>query len=460
VRDAAPAPRGADRLEWLRAAAADGSVEEVVVAVPDLAGRLLGQRLDVGYFLSRVAADGLGACVYLLAVDVDMTTDTSTPPGYAIDATALGYGDLVLRPDLATLRLTPWDPGTALVVADAVMPDGAEIPVAPRAVLRGQLERLRRLELTALAGVELEFLLFGGTYAEAHARGYRGLTPASRHNVDYALTGLEGFEPVVRRIRREMRAAGLRMESARGEVHPGQYEIVFRYADALSTCDQAVLYKSGARQIAAAEGAALTFLAKYDGGEGSSGHVHLSLRAADGTPVLAGDGPHGMSPLMAHFVAGQLACLRELTLLFAPTVNSYKRLAPGAFAPTKVAWGPDNRLTPVRVVGRGENLRIEHRVPGADVNPYLAVAAIVAAGLHGIEHQLPLEPPTYGEPDAGRPSLPESLRDAVEAWERSEVAAAAFGPDVVAHYATAGRREWTAFSRAVTDWELARGFER
>jgi glutamine synthetase len=332
--------------------------------------------------------------------------------------------------------------------------------VAPRAVLRRLLARLGQRGLTALAGVELEFILFGGSYAEAHASGYRGLTPASRHNVDYALTGLEGFDPVVRRIRRDMRAAGLRLESSRGEVHPGQYEIVFRYADALTTCDQAVLYKSGARQIAAAEGAALTFLAKYDEGEGNSGHVHLSLRAADGSAVLAGDGPHGMSPLMAHFVAGQLACLRELTLLFAPAVNSYKRLAPGAFAPTRVAWGPDNRLTPVRVVGRGESLRIEHRVPGADVNPYLAVAAIVAAGLHGIDHQLPLEPPTLGEPDGDRPSLPESLRDAVELWAGSGVAAEAFGPHVVAHYATAGRREWAAFSRAVTDWELARGFER
>jgi glutamine synthetase len=453
----APAPkRGADRLEWLRGAVDDGRVEDVVVALPDLRGRLLGQRLDARYFLSRVASDGLGACVYLLAVDAGM----ETAPGYAIDATALGYGDLVLRPDLASLRPTPWDAGAALVLADAVTTDGEDLEVAPRTLLARQLQRLTRWELTALAGVELEFLLFGGSYAEAHARGYRGLTPASRWNTDYALTGLEGYEPVVRRIRSDMRAAGLRLESSRGEVHAGQYEIVFRYADALTACDQAVFYRTGARAIAAAEGAALTFLAKYDDGEGSSGHVHLSLRGADGAPVFAGDGPHGMSPLMEHFVAGQLACLRELTLLFAPNVNSYKRLAPGSFAPIRAAWGPDNRLCPIRVVGRGEGLRIEHRVPGADVNPYLAVAAIVAAGLHGIDKRLPLEPATLGAPGEDRPRLPVSLRDAVEAWEGSEVAAAAFGPEVVAHYATAGRLEWERFSLAVTDWELARGFER
>ena len=448
--------RGADRLDWLRGAVDDGQVEDVVVAVPDLRGRLLGQRVDARHFLSRVASEGLGACVYLLAVDAEM----ETAPGYAIDATALGYGDLVLRPDLATLRPAPWDAGAALVLADAVTRDGADVPVAPRTVLAGQLQRLARLELTALAGVELEFLLFGASFAEAHARGYRDLAPASRWNADYAVTGLEGYEPVVRRIRRDMRAAGLRLESSRGEVHPGQYEIVFRYADALTACDQAVFYRTGARAIAAAEGAALTFLAKYDGGEGSSGHVHLSLRGADGAVAFAGDGAHGMSPLMEHFVAGQLACLRELTLLFAPNVNSYKRLAPGAFAPVRVAWGPDNRLCPVRVVGRGESLRIEHRVPGADVNPYLAVAAIVAAGLYGIERRLPLEAATFGAPGEHLPRLPESLRDAVEAWEASEVAAEAFGKDVVAHYATAGRQEWERFSRAVTDWELARGFER
>lgn len=444
-------------IERLRDDVASGAVDDVVVAIPDVQGRLQGQRLDAGYFLDSVADAGLGACVYLLAVDVDMVTG----PGYAIDAYRLGFGDHVLRADLATLRPVPWDEATVLVLADVVTAAGAEVPVAPRAVLRQQLDRLASLGLHAVAGAELEFLVFRASYAEAHAQGYRGLTPATRHNVDYALTGLEGLEPVVRRIRREMRRAGLRLESARGECHPGQYEIVFRYEDALTACDNAAVYKSGAKQIAAQEGAALTFLAKYDEGEGNSGHVHLSLRDADGRPAFAADtGEHGMSPLMRHFVAGQLACLREFAVLQAPNVNSYKRLAPGAFAPTVVSWGVDNRLCPVRVVGRGSSLRIEHRVPGADANPYLSVAAILAAGLYGIEHELPLEPPCAGPPEGSGARLPESLRDAVELWEASEAAKAAFGADVVGHYATAARAELRAFGRAVTDWELARGFER
>jgi glutamine synthetase len=447
---------GVERLEWLRRAVSDGSVEDVVVAFPDLRGRLLGQRLDALHFLGRVSTDGLGACVYLLSADADMHAG----PGYAYDATRLGYGDLRLRPDLTTLRPTPWDEGAALVIADALDAEGQELDLAPRAVLRRQLRRLHQRELGALAGVELEFMLFRGSYAEAHAGGYRGLEPASRYNVDYALGGLEGFDPVVRRIRREMRAAGLRLESARGECHPGQYEIVFRYADALTACDQTVLYRTGARQIAASEGAALTFLAKYDEGEGNSGHVHFSLRGADGGLVFAGDGPHGMSELMTHFVAGQLACMRELSLLFAPNVNSYKRLAPGAFASSKVSWGVDNRLAAVRVVGAGEGLRIEHRTPGADVNPYLAVAAIIAAGLYGVDRRLPLEAPTTGHPGHAAPPLPETLKDALDLWESSPVANDAFGPEMVRHYGNAARLEWQKFSRAVTDWELARGFER
>jgi glutamine synthetase len=330
--------------------------------------------------------------------------------------------------------------------------------VSPRQVLRDQLARLAERDLVALAGTELEFLLFRDTFAEAHDRDYRGLRPASRHNVDYSTTGVADLEPVVRRIRREMVRAGLELESARGECHPGQYEIVFRYADALSTCDNHVLYKTGVRQIAAQEGMAATFMAKYDEGEGNSCHVHLSLRSGSGEPVFGGD---EMSPLMRHFVAGQLACLRELTLLYAPNVNSYKRLAPGAFAPTVVAWGWDNRTCPLRVVGAGESLRIEHRVPGGDANPYPAVAAMIAAGLYGIEHELPLEDPYEGNAfDSGRPRLPTSLGEAVALWEGSAVAEKAFGGEVVAHYAAAARAELASYGRTVTDWERRRGFER
>ncbi|KWX00167.1 hypothetical protein TH66_14765 [Carbonactinospora thermoautotrophica] len=447
-------------LDQLRAAAAAGEIEDVVVALPDLQGRLQGSRLSVDYFLDHVAEAGFGACVYLLAVDVDMNTG----PGYGIDPWAAGFGDFILRPDLATLRRVPWLDRTALVIADAHWPDGSPVAAAPRQVLRAQLDRLAARGLTALAGTELEFLVFRESYQEAWDRGYRDLRPATRYNVDYSLQGLGELEPVVRRIKRAMAAAGMAVETARGECHPGQYEIVFRYADALLTCDNHVLYKTGAKQIAAEEGVALTFMAKYDEGEGNSCHVHLSLRSADGAPVFAGHGTGeraGMSRLMEHFVAGQLACLADFTLLYAPNVNSYKRLRPGSFAPVNVAWGRDNRTCPIRVVGSGESLRIEHRVPGGDANPYLAVAAILAAGLYGIEQELELEPAREGNAfQASAPRLPATLRDAVERWEASALARKAFGEEVVDHYARAARAELAAFEAAVTDWERVRGFER
>ncbi|WP_059005860.1 glutamine synthetase family protein [Streptomyces specialis] len=445
--------------ERLRAEAEAGRVEEVVVAVPALQGRLQGSRLSVPYFLEEAAERGFGACVYLLASDVEMDTG----PGYAIDAWESGFGDFELRPDPATLRTLPWDPGTALVVADAVWPGGAPVAVAPRRVLRNQLDRLAERGLTAFAGTELEFLVFLDSYRTAWDRRYHGLSPATSYNVDYALQGLTSVEPVVRRIRREMAGAGLALETARGECHPGQYEIVFRYAEAMTTCDNHVVFKNGAKQIAAQEGMALTFMPKYDEGEGNSCHVHLSLRGTDGSPVLAdAAADDGMSELMRHFVAGQLACLADFALLMAPNINSYKRLQPGAFAPTGIAWGRDNRTCPVRVVGSGHSLRIEHRVPGGDANPYLAVAAAVAAGLYGIDNRLPLPPPHTANAlaDPSVPRLPGTLTEALHRWENSEIAAKVFGESVVAHYARAARTELAAFETAVTDWERVRGFER
>ncbi|MFK3984712.1 glutamine synthetase family protein [Micromonospora sp. NPDC050397] len=447
-------------VERLRAEVASGRIDNVLVAVPDLQGRLQGSRLDGEHFCERVLRDGFAACVYLLAVDVEMNTG----PGYAVDPWAAGFGDLTLTPDIGTLRELPWDPGTALVIADAYRPDGQVVGYAPRQVLRTQLDRLAERDLVAYAGTELEFILFRESFQAAHDRDYRALRTATRHNVDYSIAGVTEIDPVLRRIRREMRQAGLRLESARGEVHPGQYEIVFRYADALTTCDNHTLYKTGVRQIVTQEGLAVTFMAKYDQGEGNSCHVHLSLRHRDGTPVFAGPGGGdraGMSPLMAHFVAGQLAGLRELTLLQAPNVNSYKRLAPGAFAPTGVAWGWDNRTCPIRVVGSGDSLRIEHRVAGGDANPYTAVAAIIAAGLYGIERELPLPPALVGNAfTADLPRLPGSLAEAVSLWEGSTLARDAFGAEVVDHYAAAARAELAEFDRAVTDWERHRGFER
>jgi glutamine synthetase len=442
-------------LDDLWALVEGGEIENVIVAVPDLQGRLQGSRLDPEHFRARVLESGFEACVYLLAVDVEMNTGA----GYAVDAWDAGFRDMILTPDLATLRLLPWDPGTALVIADAVLPDRAALAVAPRQVLRHQLDRLAARGLAAFAGTELEFLLFREDFRAAAAADFRGLTPVSEYNVDYSIGGVGGFEPVVRRIRNEMRQTGMVLESARGECHPGQYEIVFRYDEALRTCDNHVVYKTGARQIAAAEGMALTFMAKFDSGEGNSCHIHLSLRSLTGEPVFA-DGD-GMSPLMRHFVAGQLACAREFALLSAPNVNSYKRLVPEAFAPTVLAWGRDNRTCPVRVVGGGDSLRIEYRVPGGDANPYLAVASIVAAGLHGVDRELELEPPFAGNAfTSRRPRLPGTLAEAVALWESGEVAADAFGDDVVRHYAAAARAELTAFNAAVTDWERRRGFER
>ncbi|MFG2191062.1 glutamine synthetase family protein [Streptomyces sp. NPDC048639] len=450
--------------ERLRADADAGRIDEVIVAVPDIQGRLQGSRLSVDHFLGEAARDGFGACVYLLASDVEM----GTGPGYAIDAWNSGFGDFVLRADPSTLRNLPWDEGTALVLADTEWPAGTDttarpVDIAPRHVLRTQLDRLADHGLAAFAGTELEFLVFTDTYREAWDRRYHGLEPATRYNVDYALQGLGTLEPVVRRIRREMVRAGLTMETARAECHPGQYEIVFRYDEAMTTCDHHVLFKNGAKQIAAQEGVALTFMPKYDEGEGNSCHIHLSLRGTDGTVVLADPtAADGMSDLMRHFVAGQLACLPDFTLLMAPNINSYKRLQPGAFAPTGITWGRDNRTCPIRVVGTGASLRIEHRVPGGDANPYLAVAAAVAAGLHGIENRLPLPEPHAANAlaDPAVPRLPTTLTESLHRWENSETATKVFGETVVGHYAQAARTELAAFETAVTDWERVRGFER
>ncbi|MFF3325098.1 glutamine synthetase family protein [Streptomyces sp. NPDC002889] len=445
--------------ERLRAEAEEGRIEEVIVSVPDIQGRLQGSRLSVPYFLDEAAEQGFGACVYLLASDVEMGTGS----GYAIDAWKSGFGDFVLRPDLATLRTLPWDPGTALVLADAVWPGGNSVEVAPRQVLRTQLDRLAEHGLTAFAGTELEFLIFRESYRQAWDRRYQGLETGTTYNVDYSLQGLAEIEPVVRRIRREMVRAGLTMETARGECHAGQYEIVFRYDEAMTTCDNHVVFKNGAKQIAAQEGVALTFMPKYDEGEGNSCHVHLSLRGKDGSAVLADPATEdGMSDLMRHFVAGQLACLADFALLMAPNINSYKRLQPGAFAPTGITWGQDNRTCPVRVVGSGHSMRIEHRVPGGDANPYLAVAAAVAAGLYGIENRLELPAPHTANAlaDPSVPRLPATLTEALHRWENSDIAAKVFGEAVVGHYAQAARTELAAFETAVTDWERVRGFER
>jgi glutamine synthetase len=405
-----------------------------------------------------VVAHGTEACAYLLAVDTDM----NTVDGYALTSWETGYGDFVLVPDMDTLRVIPWQPGTALVLADVAALDGSPVRVSPRQVLRAQLARAAELGWTALAGTELEFIVFEGGYEQAWDSGYGSLVPANRYNADYSVLGTGRIEPLLRDIRNSMADAGLYVESAKGECNPGQHEIAFRYADALTTADQHSLYKTGAKEIAARHGYALTFMAKPNEREGNSCHIHLSFRTADGTPVMAGDGPYGLSATGTAVVAGLLAGLRELTLLLAPTINSYKRYAPGSFAPTAVAWGPDNRTCALRLVGHGPSLRVECRVPGGDVNPYLAVAGLVAAALSGVAQSRPLPSPVTGNAyaAAGLPRVPATLDEALALWESSELAADVFGPDVVSHYATMARVELDAYRRAVTDWELRRYFER
>jgi glutamine synthetase len=439
-------------LDQLRDAVQDGRIDTVLLALTDMQGRLQGKRLTASHFLEDVAGHGAEACNYLLAVDVEM----NTVGGYAISSWERGYGDFEMVPDLATLRLVPWHPGTALCLADIQWSDGTPVGPSPRQVLRRQLDRLAQRGWSAFGATELEFVVYEDTYEQAFDKGYRGLTPANRYNLDYSLLATARIEPLIRRIRNEMGGAGLRVETSKGECHDGQHEINFRYAGALQAADEHVIYKTGAKEIAAQEGRSITFMAKLDEREGSSCHIHLSLRREDGSSLFAAD-----ETAFRRFIAGQLACLRELTLLHAPNVNSYKRFASASFAPTAVAWGRDNRTCAVRVVGHGEALRLELRLPGADVNPYLSLAALVAAGLHGIDAELELEDPVDGNAYvAGKPRVPTTLHEARERFAASDVAREAFGAEVVDHYLNAAQVELDAFGAAVTDWELRRGFER
>ncbi|MEU8778314.1 glutamine synthetase family protein [Streptomyces sp. NPDC048606] len=445
--------------EELRALVESGEIDTVVLAFPDMQGRLQGKRFAARFFLDEVLAHGTEGCNYLLAVDTDM----NTVDGYEMSSWDRGYGDFAMHPDLATLRRVPWNPGSAFVMADLAWNDGTPVVAAPRQILRRQLERLGELGYTAMVGTELEFMVFQDTYEQAWNTNYRGLTPANQYNIDYSVLGTGRVEPLLRRIRNEMQAAGLVVESAKGECNLGQHEIAFRYDEALTTCDQHAVYKTGAKEIASQEGVSLTFMAKYDEREGNSCHIHLSLTDTDGRNAMAGeaDRDHGMSPVMRHFLAGQLAALRDFSLLYAPNINSYKRFRPGSFAPTAVAWGVDNRTCALRVVGHGRSMRFENRLPGGDVNPYLAVSGLVAAGLYGIENRLELPEACPGNAyTADFAHVPTTLREAAELWENSEIAKAAFGPEVVAHYRNMARVELDAYDSAVTDWELRRSFER
>jgi glutamine synthetase len=435
-------------LDELTTAVERGEIDTVILAMCDMQGRLQGKRLDAGHFLSEILPHGAEGCNYLLAIDVEMTPLA----GYAMASWERGYGDFVMKPDLDTIRRLPWVEGTAMCQADVVWEDGSDVVASPRQILRRQIERLDERGWAALAATELEFILFRDSYEQAQHKGYRELEPAVLWNADYSLLGTAKVEPLIRRIRQGMTGAGLSVEDSKGECNLGQHEINFRYGPILRTADDHVLYKQGAKEIAAQEGMAITFMAKWNEAEGNSCHLHLSL---DG-------GVFAEQPdVFNAWLGGQLASIRELTLLFAPNINSYKRYQAGSFAPTAIAWGHDNRTCAFRVIGEGQGLRIENRVPGADVNPYLALAALIAAGLHGVEGQLdPGEPQAGNAYEAGAPTLPKTLREARDLFAGSEIARAAFGEEVVAHYVNAADVELTAFDAAVTDWERVRWFER
>jgi glutamine synthetase len=439
-------------LSELRDDVQAGEIDTVLVALTDMQGRLQGKRFTASHFLDAVVEHGAEACNYLLAVDVDM----DTVDGYDMSSWERGYGDFELIPDFETLRRVPWQAGTALCLGDVQWEDGSPVVASPRQILRKQLDRLAERGWNALAGTELEFMVFLDTYEEAWHKAYRDLRPANLYNVDYSLLGTARVEPLIRRIRNEMLGANMRVENSKGECNFGQHEINFRYDQALQTADDHVIYKNGAKEIAAQEGMALSFIAKYDEREGNSCHIHLSVRGQDGTPVFAEE-----PETFDRFLAGLLASLQELTLFFAPNVNSYKRFQPGSFAPTAIAWGNDNRTCSLRVVGHGSSKRLECRLAGADVNPYLALAAMIASGLRGIDEGLELEPPYEGNAyESDKPRVPSTLRDARDAFAGSQLARDAFGQEVVDHYLNNARVELDAFDAAVTDWELFRGFER
>jgi len=447
---------------------AAGAIDTVLVVFPDLQGRVMGKRVTGHFFaddvLGEVAdgARGIEACNYLLAVDVDMVPR----PGYRYANWEQGYGDFRARPDLTTLRAVPWLEKTALVLCDLVDVDtGAPVEVSPRRILQRQVERAAARGFTVKCGSELELFLFRESYEEAAARSWSGLTPHASYNEDYHILQTTRDEYVIRAIRNGMDGAGVPVEYSKGEAAPGQHEINLRYADALETADRHTIYKNGAKEIAAQHGRAVTFMAKWSMDEcGSSCHLHSSLWSADGDEPLDHDvdAPGGLAEPFRHWLGGLVAASRELSWCFAPYVNSYKRYQPGSWAPTAVVWGTDNRTCGLRIVGHGPSLRVESRIPGADCNPYLALAATIAAGLHGID--LALEPGDAFVGNAydatGVPRVPATLVEAIALFEGSELARAAFGDEVHLHLLNTARQEWAAANQVVTDWERRRNFER
>ena len=439
-----------------------GEVDTVVMVFPDLQGRLVGKRTTGRFFLQQVADDGTENCDYLIACDID----NNPVEGYRFTSYDQGYGDMLARADWGTIRLIPWVERTAMIMCDLFdVRTGELVEVAPRTVLRRQVDAAAALGFLPMVASEIEFYLFKDTYDEAHEKGYRGLVPHSPWLEDYHVLQTTKDEYVIGQIRRHLEAAGVPVEFSKGEAGRGQHEINLDYTTAVEMADRNSVYKTAAKEIAHLNGRSVSFMAKYDFSDtGSSCHVHSSLWSLDGSTALFDDhhGPHGMSELFRHYLAGQIATAREFSLLWAPTINSYKRFQPGSWAPTGIGWGVDNRTLGFRKVGHGRGTRVECRIPGADANSYFAFAGTIAGGLYGIRHGLELGEPYAGNgytaPDIDR--IPWNLPDAIALWERSDIARECFGDDVHHHVLTMAKAEWAAFNQTVTDWELRRYWER
>jgi len=433
-------------------------IDTVVVAFPDMQGRLAGKRFSARYFLEK-GHEETHACNYLLATDMD----NETVPGYAGAGWDKGYGDLVLRPDLSTLHLTPWEPGAAAVLCDVVDHHGDPVAYSPRAVLKRQVVRLAERGWTAALASELEFYIFKDSYEAAAKKRYQNLETAGWQIEDYAIQQTNRTEPLMREVRRCLERAGIPVENSKGEWGPAQSEINVMYADAVDMADRHVILKNAMKEIADRQGCSITFMAKWNYGlAGNSAHVHASLWNGK-TPLFHDpDGPFGMSEICRQFLAGQLAHARAITYFLAPYINSYKRFQSGTFAPTKAVWSVDNRTAGFRLCGAGKSLRVECRIPGGDMNPYLAFAALLAAGLDGIEKKMELEAVQEGDNYAktGVREIPKTLREAIETLEGSSMLREAFGDEVIEHYLHTARWEQFEYDRRVTDWELWRGFER
>ena len=446
-------------LDALKAAVAARDIDTVLVCGIDMQGRLMGKRFHAQFFIDGGYQE-THCCNYLLTVDMEM----NTVQGYASTSWQTGYGDYVLKPDLSTLRRIPWLAGTALVLGDTLDHHGHEVAHSPRAILKRQIARAKAMGFDAMMATELEFYLFENSYADLRDNGFGGLKPVSAYNEDYHIFQTTKEEDVMRAIRNGLYDAGIPIENSKGEADAGQEEINYRYSDALDTADNHVIVKNGVKEIAWSKGKSVTFMAKYDHRKaGSSSHVHQSLWSNGQAAFYDPSDKYGMSALMKQFIAGQLAHAEEMTVFLAPYVNSYKRFSIGMFAPTKAVWSADNRTAGFRVCGVGSKaIRVECRIPGSDVNPYLACAALLAAGLAGIEGKMELEPEMSGDmyTTGGIREIPHNLRDAAVQLHGSAMLRAAFGDDVVDHYHHAALWEISETDRVVTDFELQRLLER